>query len=62
VVPVGGGALCVTEGAAALAFGRVGGALALALRASAPAASAVALAGLADQAGVRQVVLPAPAL
>ena len=45
VLPPGGGGL--TEGTAALAFGRVGQALALALRAAAPAALALALAGLA---------------
>ena len=45
VVPPGGGAL--TDATAALAFGRVGGALALSLRAAAPAAVAVATAGLA---------------
>jgi flagellar biosynthesis protein FliR len=45
VIPPGGGEL--TRGAAALAFGRVGQALALAVRAAAPAALAVALAGVA---------------
>ena len=45
VIPPGGGVF--TEETAALAFGRVGEALALALRASAPAALAMALAGLA---------------
>ncbi len=46
VVPPGVGWVW-TEGAAAMAFGRVGGALALALRAAAPAATALALAGVA---------------
>ncbi len=45
VIPAGGGIL--TEGTAALAFGRVGDALALSLRAAAPAALAIALAGVA---------------
>lgn len=45
VLPAGGGGL--TEETAALAFGRVGQALALSLRAAAPAALALALAGLA---------------
>ena len=47
LIPPGGGGGALTERAAALAFGRVGQALALALRAAAPAAMALALAGVA---------------
>jgi flagellar biosynthesis protein FliR len=47
VIPPGGGVLTLTEGTAALAFGRVGEALALSLRAAAPVALALALAGVA---------------
>jgi flagellar biosynthesis protein FliR len=49
VIPPGGGvsSLTLTEGTAALAFGRVGEALALSLRAAAPVALALALAGVA---------------
>ena len=49
VIPPGGGvsSLTLTEGTAALAFERVGEALALSLRAAAPVALALALAGVA---------------
>lgn len=49
VIPPGGGVWtgAVSEGAATLAFGRIGLALGLALRAAAPAAVALALAGVA---------------
>jgi flagellar biosynthesis protein FliR len=47
LVPLGSALAALSENTAALAFGRVGQALALALRAAAPAAVALALAGVA---------------